>query len=151
MHKNRIFLLLLFALGSVTLFYSFRAVVDLVYYVQLTQTAQTESIEWDVEQKGRSDYRLLAKFEFLYGGELVEGSALLPHRSYRNQTAAAKAAQEMGAEPREIWFSARRPQMSALGHAFPVKSTVYASILWAITLYFLVLGSYVSRSLPTEE
>lgn len=136
--------LFLSGLIGVALWFSIQAGVDLVRYLRIDRSVEPETISWEVEQQGRSHFRLRAHFSFVVDGERFESEALLPRRGYRNHWAAAAAKEKLEGEL--IWYAPSNPELTVLRRAFPVKSSVHALMILGILLYFAWIGLYVTRS-----
>lgn len=144
MVRKAVVILFLSGLIGVAFWFSIRAGVDLVRYVRIDRSVEPETISWEIEQRGRSHFRLRAHFSFLVDGKRFESDALLPRRGYRNHWAAAAAKDKL--ERELIWYAPSNPNLTALRRAFPVKSSVHALMILGILLYFSWIGLYITRN-----
>lgn len=144
MVRKAVVTLFLSGLIGIAFWFSIQAGVDLVRYVRIDQSVLPETISWEIEQKGRSHFRLRAHFSFLVDGEQFESDALLPRRGYRNHWAAAAAKEKLEGEV--IWYAPSNPKLTVLRRAFPVKSSIHALVILGILLYFAWIGLYVTRA-----
>ena len=138
MHKNRAFLALLFFIAATTCLFAGRAFVKLHHYYSLTNRVELEVKNWSIEGNGSDQYRLYAHYVSPFGeGTSVVGPV------YRNPWAAERAKERFEKQPLEAWFNPKKRELF-LSKKFPTKPLLSGLVLLAITIYFIILGVYVT-------
>lgn len=145
MSKGYIWAAFLIVVGAIALWYS--AVAGYRYYSYARLTAQTRplAMDWRVVAVSDEQYIPEASYTFQVGGELFSGQTAWHDQTYRNQWGAEESLPEFSKQWRQVWYDSGNPHHSSLQKKFPFKECISAGILWALWLYFVWLGYYVSR------
>lgn len=145
MHSNlfyRAFLLMIFL---VALWYTVIAAYRYHSYFKLTDQVRVNSIEWDVKEVADDEFYLEARYTFVVKDRSFSGKTSWPTEFYRNRWAAEKDQPYFTKQYRVVWYDQNNPDHSSLQKKFPFKECISAIFLWALLLYFLWLGYYVTK------
>ena len=121
-----------------TFWFGGRALFKLHHYYSLTNRVQLEVESWSIEGNGSDSYRLIAH----YTSPLGDGKSIVGP-TYRNPWSAEKAKERFEQQPLEAWFNPKKRQLF-LSKKFPTKSLLSSLVLLCITVYFIILGVYVT-------
>lgn len=145
MHKNLFWQAFLVVVFSVALWHTGIALYSYYHYAHLKAKIAVTSIDWQIEEKSDENYFLKAFYQYDFRGKSFSGNTVFSEDAYRNHWAAEQAIKEFSSENWKVWFDPQDPAYSSLQKKFPFKEWVSAAILWALTLYFLWLGYYITR------
>lgn len=144
MHKNWIWRAFLSVVFVVTLWYTGDAWYRYYAYSHLNAKTTADAVDWTIEKHSEDAYSLTASYRFTIGKTSYSGRTSFA-KNYRNRWAAEQAVAEYSSSPWDVWYGKENPNHSSLQKSFPVKECVSAVVLWALLLYFLWLGFYVSK------
>jgi len=146
MHKNIFWQAFLAILFCANIGYSGMALYHYYSYQRLTnQTFVISSMNWNVIQHAEDDFTLEAKYKFPIHEKTYEGTTAWPKEHYLNQWAAEERTKHTPSGKWKVWYDQSNPNHSSLEKQFPYKESISAAILWALFLYFLWLGYYVTK------
>jgi len=145
MHNNRYWLAFLIVLGLCVTGYTTYTLYYLFQYVILSQQAPVQDIRWSYKEVHSEEYVLHADYRLQLPTQVVDGGSDLPSQRLLNPWAAEQAIKKMQTRSWKAWYNPRNPHNSALQKYFPTKECISALVLWALLLYFVFLGFYVTK------
>lgn len=153
MHNNPVFLTFLAFLGLIVIGYGAVALYKYYRYTILTASAPAVIEKWSIEADLRQwpmnllfedAYRVQADYSFVTDQIKYEGKTIFREK-YRNTWAAEQSQKKMEQENWIVWYQPGNAHYSTLQKNFPLKECVSAGVLAALLLYFIWLGSYVTK------
>lgn len=148
LHKNKVWLCFLSIIFLITCAYTGKTLYKLYDYMSLSSLTHSKSIEWSVNAETEDLYLPAARYAFEAKGKVYEGEMLFSQEAYRNPWAAEESLKNLAATYHSVWFSPSDPAHSSLQKKFPLKESIYAGVLWALSVYFFWLGAYVAKVHP---
>jgi len=113
-------------------------------YTRLSHHAQVQNIQWSITSLSDNSFVLLADYSFRLKGGSYQGKTRW-QEEYLNQWAAEEAVTRLEKTALSVWYDPSSPERSSLQKLFPLKSSLYTALLWALGIYFLGLAYYVNR------
>jgi len=130
--------ILFLVIGSLALWRSVTATLDLWEYYRLGPEVRAEVTHWELIPKG-SKYAIEATFSYEYQGKSYEACTLFGKPYHLNRESAERYIQKMSGMKWSAWVDAKKPHYAALEKSFPLKEALYAGCLIAIFLYFIYI------------
>jgi hypothetical protein len=113
-------------------------------YMRLDQQTKAQNIEWTITSLSEEAYIPVAHYSFNANGQSYQGQTRW-QESYLNPWTAQEAITRLEQSPPLVWFDSSSPEISALQKFFPLKESIYSSLLWLLAIYFIALGYYVNK------
>ncbi len=145
MHKNPLWLLLLFIIAIATIWYGGRTIAHVVHYAHLKAHTLPESIDWSFHIINDDEYIPVAHYTYRVGIDEYHGVGSYKGVYARNQWGADLLLKELQSKEVIIWYNPKNPEHSALEKAYPLKELMYTVALCGLLIYFIGLGLYVGR------
>lgn len=147
MHKNPLWLIFLGLIFIVTLFYTATTTQSAYDYLQLNMQTPSLKTEWKVKKLKSDLFILVASYHYQVQDKSYQGKTIFNQNRHRNSWAAEQKLAEFSNKQFSVWYNSKKPTRSTLQKVFPTKKVISTVILWALLLYFLGVGYYVSKRL----
>lgn len=145
MHKNPFWLGLLVVVFMTALVYT-AVVSNRIYrHLQLSSFTEASAVGWSVKSEGEDSFVPEARYTFELNGKFYSGATLFYDDAVNNPWAAEEMLKPMAAKTHRVWYSPADPANSSMHKKFPLKESIYATVLWALSIYFFWLGVYVAK------
>jgi hypothetical protein len=145
MSKNYLWQAFLIVVGAIALWYTAIAGYRYYNYVKLTHQAVPLAVDWGVAEVSDETFIPQASYTFKVRDQTFSGETQWTGEVYRNRWGAEDSLAEFSAQWKRVWYNPENPNHSSLYKKFPFKESISAAMLWALWIYFLWLGYYVSR------
>jgi hypothetical protein len=144
MHRNGVWLSLLLGVIVLASWFSFKAGYDVFKYAQLSEYAPIKIRRLKIVEQKHQKFVIIVFYSFEFQGRLYEGSGSFGS-PYLNLWSAEKAAERVAEDLSVVWFNPKNPDYSTPDKKIPWKTTLSASVLLLMSIYFLWLGFYVTK------
>lgn len=135
--KSVVWFLLLALVSVCALYYTGYAAIQLYRYSLLQTRVEIKDIRWSIRAFDIDALSPQSDYHFDYEDKIYSGQTVWSER-YLNQWAATEAIHHM--HPKTVWINPSDPAQSTMEKLFPLKTTTYMVLLWAILAYFIILG-----------
>ena len=142
MHKNPLWLCFLFALFSVTAWYSGKTAMEYYSYQALTEEVLIDKLTWSVLKESENTYHVQADYSYKVSEKDYQNTVVI-ESSLRNSWAAKQLIEANTKKTWHAYFPKNQPERSTIEKVFPLKGIMSSLILISIFFYFIWLGYYV--------
>lgn len=142
MHKNRLWLCLLFALLATTAWYAFATVQQIWHNLSMQEPHEASIEKWEVVEGGDEMFFPKVTYSFSKEGQQIQSVEVLQDESFKNPWRVDERIKELKEEKWTVWCDPKQPDKCTVQKQFPLKRAVYTLILMMICLYFFILGRY---------
>lgn len=149
MHRNPFWILFLCFIIIGILGYTLRTSYHLWQYIRLNKQTSTQEIQWAIDSLSDEEFAPFARYQFSVKGKNFQGQTLW-NEIYLNPSTAHEAILRLSKKsPQFVWFDSSNPQISTLQKLFPLKESIYTTLLWILGFYFIGLGFYTKQRFPS--
>lgn len=127
--------------------YVFHAVYLFYQYNRTSEQTVAENVQWTVVPLSDERYVLEGAYTYVLNGDHYKGSTLFSRTAYRNPYAAEEALKENQGKTWVVWYDPNDREFSTIDYHFPMKETIYASILFFLLYYFIWGGYFITRKM----
>ena len=125
--------------------YVFHAFYLFYQFSKVSETTVAEQVNWASSRLSDEKYTIVATYTYSLSGKTYQGKTDFSNTHYRNPYGAEQAIKENEGKMWVVWYNPNDPAFSTLDHRFPMKETIYATILFFLLYYFIWGGQYVLR------
>lgn len=145
MHKNQVWIAFLAVIALIVFWFSSLTLYKVYTYYSLSGQIPATQTEWKLEKLAEDRYALAAHYSYTVRGKDYKGETILRNRIFRNPFPAEEAIKKLKGKKWVIWYTPKMPAHSAIRKAFPLKELAYTGVMWVILIYFIWLGTYISK------
>lgn len=120
------------------LYFSYRALLALIFYGSLSSGAFARISSWQVEEVS-GKFPICANFSFDFREKSYNGRWVFSEPLHLNEPSAVGAIKEMARQSWVVFFSPNNPSQSALEREFPKGLCLRAFLCYAVLAYFVFL------------
>ncbi|MBA2367804.1 MAG: hypothetical protein H0V82_02125 [Candidatus Protochlamydia sp.] len=143
-HQNIVWAIFVGMIAVCAVCYSAYALVQIYQYERLTTPLRPATLKWRVVREGEDHFVLQADYTYSFQGKIYEGRTYW-RPFYLNEWAAQEASDRFSVDRTAVWIDPSSPIKSTLQKEFPLKTSIYASILCGLVIYLLWLDRYLAR------
>lgn len=140
MHRNPLWLIFIGIFSMILIWYTYDAATKWLRYSSLDSEAIARNVSFTVEKEVDDRFYLKGVYTFETGDREVRGESILTTPVFRNSIAASESVAKFEEREWKVWYSKAQPKYSTLLKKYPFKECLYATVLWALFIYFLWLG-----------
>lgn len=144
MHRNPFWMLFISLVILSILGYTTYTMIEIWQYMRFDKQVAAQSIQWSIIALSDEAFIPNASYSYHIDGKTYQNQ-MRWKETYRNEWASQEAIARLKQSPPLIWFDSSSPEISTLQKNFPLKTTLYALLLWVLGIYFAGLGYTVNR------
>lgn len=130
----------------VFLFYFFKAMQDIRFYLVLDRQTQAHIVRWQLDEEKKSEKVILGVlYEYVSDGVKYEGQTIFRDKNFLNLQAAKDEVGKLSKRKLLVSYSSENPNLSYLDYHFKVKRILYSAISLAVLIYFIILGRKLKK------
>ena len=137
---------LLFTLGSISIYFSYNAYIQLYNFFRLKEQTHANITNWSITNSPDNKYIVQAQYTFSFEDKQHQKAHLFKNHRSLNFWGANSTLKDLSSKPWSVWFDPKNASNSSLQKLFPYKESIYAILLFAIFIYFIFLSLYFKKN-----
>lgn len=137
--------------GCVALWFVSKLTVNLWQYYQCSKPLSCYIQRWEVVEKLKGEYTLLAHYQYKAKGHHFKGIYHFKEPKFNNRYIAKEVLQSYQNKQWPVWVSPSRPHISTLQRHFSIKLCVQCLLSIGVFIYFIWLKEYLTHLNPIKN